>query len=139
MDNNEEIKDEEIEVVIEKEEPKEENIDKTIEEIKEKKAEGCKCNTKMLDNWLFFCFDVLLLIFVLGISIYIVDMRENLRILNQKADRIEEYVNEDDQPADTTEVQTGETVDVTDTTAEETTTTADTTVETATDTTQVTQ
>ena len=26
----------------------------------------------MLDNWLFFCFDILLLIFVLGISIYIV-------------------------------------------------------------------
>ena len=83
MDNNEEIKDEEIEVVVEKEEP-------TVEKVEHKKEE-CACHTKVLDNWLFFCFDVLLLIFVLGISIFILDIRVNLKQLNQKADRIEEH------------------------------------------------
>ena len=72
MEENNEIKNEDVEVK------------------SEEKNESCKKNpTKMLDNWLFFCFDILLLIFVLGISIYIVDMRENLRELNKKADRIE--------------------------------------------------
>ena len=72
MEENNEIKNEDVEVK------------------SEEKKECCEKNpTKMLDNWLFFCFDILLLIFVLGISIYIVDMRENLRELNKKADRIE--------------------------------------------------
>lgn len=72
MEENNEIKNEDVEVK------------------SEEKNECCKKNpTKMLDKWLFFCFDILLLIFVMGISIFIFDMRENLRQLNEKADRIE--------------------------------------------------
>ena len=123
MDNNEEIKDEEIEVVVEKEEP-------TVEKEEHKKEE-CACHTKVLDNWLFFCFDVLLLIFVLGISIFILDIRVNLKQLNQKADRIEEHY-QDAEVIDWTEPTEGEPEEIVDTTTESTT-------ESSTDTTEVTQ
>ena len=123
MDNNEEIKDEEIEVVVEKEEP-------TVEKVEHKKEE-CACHTKVLDNWLFFCFDVLLLIFVLGISIFILDIRVNLKQLNQKADRIEEHY-QDAEVIDWTEPTEGEPEEIVDTTTESTT-------ESSTDTTEVTQ
>ena len=42
MDNNEEIKDEEIEVVVEKEEP-------TVEKVEHKKEE-CACHTKVIPD-----------------------------------------------------------------------------------------
>ena len=92
MEENNEIKNEDVEVK------------------SEEKNECCKKNpTKMLDNWLFFCFDILLLIFVLGISIYIVDMRENLRQLNEKADRIESiYERNAGEVEDWVEVNEGE-------------------------------
>ena len=127
MDNNEEIKDEEIEVVVEKEEPTAEKIEEKVEH----KKEECACHTKVLDNWLFFCFDVLLLIFVLGISIFILDIRVNLKQLNQKADRIEEHY-QDAEVIDWTEPTEGEPEEIVDTTTESTT-------ESSTDTTEVTQ
>jgi len=112
MEENNEIKNEDVEVK------------------SEEKNECCKKNpTKMLDKWLFFCFDILLLIFVLGISIFIYDMRENLRQLNEKADHIENLyeinagevedwveVNEDEDTTIENEVEDN-TIDTTDETA----------------------
>jgi uncharacterized protein YpmS len=97
MEENNEIKSEDVEVK------------------SEEKNECCKKNsTKMLDKWLFFCFDILLLIFVLGISIFIFDMRENLRQLNEKADRIENlYEMNAGEVEDWVEVNEDNTVDTT--------------------------
>lgn len=79
MEDNE-IKNEDVEL---------KEVEEKKEEKASQKANAACSSTKMLDFWLFFCFDILLLIFVLGISIFIVQLRENIDELTQKTDQIE--------------------------------------------------